>query len=749
MAAFMILAIVTTVTGVSGWLLTGDMQHKGNRVGVEFAPLGDAAMEIKLTATTAHLIFEEIMGGDAAEDIEVVWELLDDALFYCDAISKGGANDEGTFIASVDHEVLEKMAEVRKDIMEFRESAETRHNMMRSGGVAGGVGSAADERFDALFDSFMQDADAVETMIHHDMELELEALNKSGNKAQIIMISITIFAFILAVILGLMVTNSIIKPLFEVKDVASDVADGNLEVSVDVKSKDEIGELGQVINQMIVSLKQNNDEMQANLDMGAAVVEEVKRVSRVVGAEGDIEERPNLDIATGQYHEMLVAYSEFIDGFVGDMLEVISGATSYAEGNFDFIAKKLPGKKIVLTDAFNKLRNNILELIKEGVRISDAAKNGDLKARGDVDKFHGGYKDIIAGINSTIENILQPIDESVRSLESIADGNLTLGVDGDYKGDHANIKNAINNSLEALNGLLTQVNTTSDQVSAGAHQVSDSSQSLSQGATEQASSLEEISASMTEIGSQTKVNADNAQQASDIADAAREAADKGNAQMQTMLESMNGINDSSREISRIIKVIDEIAFQTNLLALNAAVEAARAGQHGKGFAVVAEEVRNLAKRSASAASETTELIEGSNKRVETGVQIANGTAEALGEIVGSISKVSDLVSEIAEASKEQSMSTDQISTALQQVDSVTQGNTANAEESAAAAEELSSQSAYLKQMLTKFVLGQVGSNSGRSAIMLETKQQNVQTSSSNVVRPDNVISLDDEDFLNF
>ncbi|MCD6527038.1 MAG: chemotaxis protein [Desulfuromonas sp.] len=213
---------------------------------------------------------------------------------------------------------------------------------------------------------------------------------------------------------------------------------------------------------------------------------------------------------------------------------------------------------------------------------------------------------------------------------------------------------------------------------------------------------------MNELAAQTRTNAENAQQANTLATQAQTAADSGNTQMRQMVSAMADINESGLNISKIIKVIDEIAFQTNLLALNAAVEAARAGQHGKGFAVVAEEVRNLAARSAKAAQETAALIETSVSKAKHGAQIADSTSEAFSVIVDEIQKVTDLVAEISAASTEQAQGIAQVNDGIATIDEVTQQNTANAEQGAAAAEQLSSQAAQLADILTRFKLKQVG-----------------------------------------
>jgi methyl-accepting chemotaxis protein len=257
--------------------------------------------------------------------------------------------------------------------------------------------------------------------------------------------------------------------------------------------------------------------------------------------------------------------------------------------------------------------------------------------------------------------------------------------------------------IKPIKRIIDALTAGSEQVAAASGQVSAASQSLAEGATEQAAGLEETSSSLEEMSSMTKQNADNAQQANTLASEARKAADTGTESMGRMNQAIREIQKSSDETSKIIKVIDEIAFQTNLLALNAAVEAARAGEAGKGFAVVAEEVRNLAMRSAEAAKNTSNMIEESVKNAKNGVDIATEVGKVLEEIVQGVGKTTDLISEIAAASQEQAQGIDQVNTAVAQMDKVTQQNAANAEESASASEELSSQAESMNDIVGELI----------------------------------------------
>ncbi len=340
---------------------------------------------------------------------------------------------------------------------------------------------------------------------------------------------------------------------------------------------------------------------------------------------------------------------------------------------------------------------SIARPIREAANLADTIGAGDLSQRLQIQSA-----DEVGQLSTALNAMADGLEEKAQIAEKVANGDLTMDVQ--LASDKDVLGRALRTMVDRLNDLLGQVQTSSEQINSGSSQVSDSSQTLSQGATETAASLEEITASMTEMASQTKLNAENADQANSLSKGAQGAASNGSDMMIGLVAAMGDINRSGEDISKIIKVIDEIAFQTNLLALNAAVEAARAGQHGKGFAVVAEEVRNLAGRSAKAAKETAELIENSAEKTRNGNDIVEKTEAALKEIVLGTTKVSDLVAEIAAASNEQSEGISQVNSGLNQIDSVTQQNTANAEESAAASEELASQSAQLQGMLGQFRL---------------------------------------------
>ncbi|MCL1883301.1 MAG: methyl-accepting chemotaxis protein [Defluviitaleaceae bacterium] len=322
----------------------------------------------------------------------------------------------------------------------------------------------------------------------------------------------------------------------------------------------------------------------------------------------------------------------------------------------------------------------------------------------DTKKSALSFKQIGDTMKNTLEVIKVYNDVITSDLSAISRGDLTTVITHEFAGDFTVIKNSINDISKTLNKTMSEISSASEQVLSGAKQISSSALDLANGASQQASSVEELNASVDLINQQTQSNAQNANEANTLSNTSTENARKGNDAMQQTLSAMNQIKDSSNNISKIIRTIQDIAFQTNLLALNAAVEAARAGEHGKGFAVVAEEVRSLAARSQEAASETTELIGTSINTVDSGADIARATAETLNTIVDNANKVLGVVSAISDASQEQAVAISQVVQGLQQISLVVQSNSAVSEETAAASEELNSQAELLQQLVNYFKL---------------------------------------------
>ncbi len=322
----------------------------------------------------------------------------------------------------------------------------------------------------------------------------------------------------------------------------------------------------------------------------------------------------------------------------------------------------------------------------------------------DTAELYQLYSEIARNLSGGIGEIKGYIAEISDVLGEMAGGNIRVGITSEYKGDFIALKQSINSIAESLSETLSEINSAAIQVASGTSQVSSGSQTISEGAAEQAGAIEELSESITQIAAQTRQNAENAGIANKLVLGTQTDAAAGSGHMKQMQDAMAKINEASESISKIIKVIDDIAFQTNILALNAAVEAARAGVHGKGFAVVAEEVRNLAARCASAAKETTEHIEGTVKKVEDGTKIADQTAAALSGIVLSVEKAAGLIGQIAAASNEQATGIAQLNRGIDQLSQVVQINSATAEQAAAASEELSGQADLLKSMVAQFQL---------------------------------------------
>lgn len=380
-------------------------------------------------------------------------------------------------------------------------------------------------------------------------------------------------------------------------------------------------------------------------------------------------------------------------------------------------ATKHSGNYRAIIEGFNKSLDAFIAPITETVDVLKELRKGDLRTA-ITGEYPGDHAIIKDALNDTITTISSYINEISNILKHVAEGNLTCEISSEYRGDFVLLKDSINSIITSFNTLLADIRLTANQVASGTIQVSDNSQTIASGATEQASAIEQLTASTTQIAAQARQNAEDAMRTSTLSIEVKKSAENGNSKMALMQESMDVMRSSSKNISNIIQVIDDIAFQTNILALNAAVEAARAGMHGKGFEVVAGEVRALAGRSAKAVEETTTLIESSVKSVKAGTAIANETADALRKIVVGAENAVTLVGGIASASNQQAMAVMQINNGIGHLSQIVQSNSISAQEMAAAAQELSSQAQMLQQTVIRFNLmdnAQSASNSVESS----------------------------------
>lgn len=357
----------------------------------------------------------------------------------------------------------------------------------------------------------------------------------------------------------------------------------------------------------------------------------------------------------------------------------------------------------------------IIRLIK--APISEMENAAIKMAEGDLDvKISYAAKDelgvLAAQVGRLIHKLQVIIEDENQFLAKMAEGDFTVDSTcrEEYTGGFYPLLVSFRGIADKLNDTMLQISQSSSQVAGGANQVSNGAQALAQGAAEQASSVQELAATINEISNKVNQNADNARQASKAADGVSVKMNVSKEKMQQMTYAMGDISSCSSEISKIMKIIEDIAFQTNILALNAAVEAARAGTAGKGFAVVADEVRNLANKSTAASENIAALIENSLQAIENGTQIADDTAQSLVQAVNDVKEMTVIIEQISAASSDQADSIAQLTVGIDQISSVVQTTSATAEESAAASEELSSQSQLMKNLVGKFQLKSSPSN---------------------------------------
>lgn len=412
----------------------------------------------------------------------------------------------------------------------------------------------------------------------------------------------------------------------------------------------------------------------------------------------------------GDTNLVSLEFRPIIEGF-NSMLDAVIAPLQMAAQYIDRISKGDIPEKITQTyeGDFNLLKNNLNQcidainhLVAEGLTLTQAAEQGDLNARTDENQAHGQFREILHGMNKTLEGFVRPIRDISEVLHRMARKDFSLTVENSYPGLYGQLRDNVNTVVTNIREALVQIQESANQFAEGARVIAESSQTLAAGAQTQSSSVEEMTAAIEELAQSVEAVKENASTATKVASEANRLAQEGGTAVQKSIESMELIRTSSQQISEIIQVISEIASQTNLLALNAAIEAARAGEHGMGFAVVADEVRKLAERSNKAAGEISALIKESTKRVEEGAQLSDQTGESLKQIIQAAEATASKITEIATAAVQQASTAQEVSKAIQNVAQVTEQTAAGSEQMASSSQELGSQATTLRDLVVQF-----------------------------------------------
>lgn len=554
-----------------------------------------------------------------------------------------------------------------------------------------------------------------------------KAVSSEKNSAYLILV-LAILSLVFALFIGLVILKNITRGLDEALSIFQRMADGEYFDDIDLTRKDELGDVLRGLKSMQIKLGYDVNDARDRANFATKIQTALDNVSSsVMMADNDrnifymndtvkqlfqdVESDIRRDLPDFTASELL---GGCIDVFHKDpshqqkLLETLTttyhaeisvgGRTMGITANpiINAVGERL-GSAVEWTD-----RTNEVAVEKEVQRIVDAALCGELGQRIKLEGKEGFFLGLGEGINQLLDTLSTVFEEVAFVMGNMANGKLTNTTTENYQGLFAEVQSDINATVDNLGDIVSKLRDSVDLVNTSSNEISAGNNNLSARTEQQASALEETASSMEELTSTVKHNADNAQQANQLAASARQVAEKGGEVVSRAVTAMEEINISSRKISEIIGVIDEIAFQTNLLALNASVEAARAGEQGRGFAVVATEVRNLAGRSATAAKEIKELIHDSVGKVQVGADLVAQSGETLEEIVNGVKKVGDIVSEIAAASAQQTAGIDQVSEAVTSMDEVTQQNAALAEQTSAASASMSDKAQEMESLMQFF-----------------------------------------------
>ncbi|UXA52843.1 methyl-accepting chemotaxis protein [Xanthomonas prunicola] len=513
-----------------------------------------------------------------------------------------------------------------------------------------------------------------------------QAVATAGGFATL-MVASTIVALLLGAAIAFLLTRSVVLPLRQSLRLAERINDGDLRSQDAPTSNDESGQLLRAMQQMQRRLQE---------------VISAQRSMAVRHDAGEISYRTDAQRFPGEYGTMVRDTNALVHAHVQTQLRMTQVMGSYAVGDLTQDIEQYPGEKAAITATMQQVKRNLQAINAQIQELTQAACAGNFALRGQPEKFEHDFRLMVENLNTMMATSDTNLARFSDLLRSIADGDLTVRMSGNFHGVFASMRDDANSTVHRLTDIVTRIQTTSNSISFAAEDIASGNQELARRSEQQAADLEETAASMEELTSTVKQNAEHATRANQLARGAATIATAGRDVVGQVIEQMSGIEASSRRIADIISVIDGIAFQTNILALNAAVEAARAGEQGRGFAVVASEVRTLSHRSSDAAKEIKRLIDDSVQRVADGSTLVHQAGTTMGEVVTSVQHVTDIMGHISAASQEQAGGIEQVNHTIAQMDETTQHNVRLVEAATNAASALEQHSTQLTRAVEVF-----------------------------------------------
>ncbi|MCL2356417.1 MAG: methyl-accepting chemotaxis protein [Defluviitaleaceae bacterium] len=546
-------------------------------------------------------------------------------------------------------------------------------------------------------------------------------------------VAIALAAIAVLLVLGIIVRNNISTPLEGMMLNMRDLAIGELNVRHQAVRRDEIGQLAADVYSLSSVIR--------------SLMSDFMELERQVNAEGNISYRMDPEIYLGVFREFCERGNALVENANHDMSLVFEVLEAIGDGDFDISVKQLPGEKAAINQHFDVIVNSLREIHGEIAHLFHNAAQGILDVYADEHKYKGDWGKLIREmnnllgtvadpiaeieislaemamgnfntpvkgdyrgafdmlkqtVNSTGEQLINNVDEITKILIAFANGDLTVPIDRAYIGSYRPIKEALISILKSLNHSLWEVQGIAAKVQEGSEQMAQNVMTLASGATRQSEAIKILNESVESINEKTRLSAERAKTANERSLLSTDSAKSGTANMQAMITTIESIKASSANITKIIELLQNIAFQTNLLALNASVEAARAGEHGKGFAVVADEVRNLATRSQTATKSSIAEIEDSLRKIDDGINVASGTADSLNTIAAHVAEVSSLVEQISAMAQEQADAIDQIYLGVNDISQTIETSSATTLECSLASQELSRQAEMLKKSVSVF-----------------------------------------------